>query len=933
MLAAASVLAQERPLPPGSRPTRTPVEGIGTDSVRIGPARNAGRPPFDSLPPAGQAGLVARSANLDSITISPDALEDQVEYSAQDSMYFDIKNKQIHLYGGAEVKMQDMTVKANYILIDWKENTMTAEGQRLPGPGGGWLGRPQFTQGDQDFFAGKVRYNFKTYKGIIYDSQTNQEGMNIVSEKGKFFGAGNDTTKHNVIYNKNGIITTCDLEHPHFGINASKMKVVQDKVAVVGPSNLVIGDIPTPLWLPFGFFPMKIGRKTGLIFPRNYEYSEAWGFGLENVGYYLPINDNMDLQLTSDIYLKGTFRIHALSNYRKRYKHNGQANLDFSYQRVEDDSARISFTPAFGIQWNHSQDSKAHPYRSFGGNINLQTGDYQRNNRTDASARFTSSLSSNMSYRQRFDKPFDLSAAFNHSQNTQTRNVTISFPTVNFQTQTLYPFKRKVKTGGEKWFERIQMRYSSEAKNQLTAKDTTLFRPGILDSLEYGVRHNVTSSTSFNLLKYFTFSPSATYKEVWYFKTQDKTFDPTLTIVYDTIYNEDSTEFIIENDTTRFGTINTEEIAGFKPLRQFNTGISMSTKVFGTLLFKRGKVRGLRHVITPTFGFNYTPDYTNPDWGYFKEVQRDLREDEKLRYSIFDNNRLGGFEQPSTGGKQMALNYGFSNLFEAKIFQKRDSTLKNIKLFNSIGVNGSYNFAADSLQWSTVSIGGNTNFFNSLTSFRFNVVLDPYDFNRKTGARINQLLKESTGQYLRLSTWSVNLGTNLTVDRLRDLIKGEDTDKKVANQPPASRPGDGGRGGSTETTVADVLTNQEDFLSLFEDFSIQHNFALGQRYYPQAGKDSIAVTAHTISSRGSIKLTQNWNIIVGNFGYDFQDKKITYPDFAFARDLHCWEMGVSWQPQFGSYSFFIRVKPGKLDFINIPYGKRIQDTGGLGRRF
>ncbi|MCC6725775.1 MAG: hypothetical protein IT258_14795, partial [Saprospiraceae bacterium] len=193
MLAAVAGMAQERPLPPGGQPTgRPPIQGIGTDSVRIGPARNSGRPPGDSQPPSGapSTGPIVRSSNLDSIIISPDALEDQVDYSAVDSMYFDIKNKQIHLYGQAEVKMQDLTVKANYILIDWKLNEMTAEGQRLPG--GEWLGRPEFTQGDQKFFSGKVRYNFKTYKGIIYDSQTNQDGLNIVGERGKFFGAGND---------------------------------------------------------------------------------------------------------------------------------------------------------------------------------------------------------------------------------------------------------------------------------------------------------------------------------------------------------------------------------------------------------------------------------------------------------------------------------------------------------------------------------------------------------------------------------------------------------------------------------------------------------------------------------------------------------------------------------------------------------------------
>jgi hypothetical protein len=878
------------------------------------------RPPAHTIPTLGGPKPIAPSSSLDSVTISKDALEDQIDYTAADSMYFDIKNKQIHLYGQAEVKFQKMTLQANYILIDWKENTMSAEGKRLPNST--WLGKPHFTDGSQDFTTASMKYNYKTYKGIIHDAQTMQEGMNIVGEKGKFFGVGNDTTKRNVIYNKNAIFSTCDLEHPHFGIRSNKQKIVQDKVAVVGPCNLIIGDIPTPLWLPFGFFPLKLGVRTGLIFPQNYEYSEAWGFGLERVGYYFPINDKVDLQLTSDIYLKGTFRLHALSNYKKRYKYNGRINLDFAYQRSEDAKGVITYQPSGGLQWTHNQDAKAHPYRTFGGNINIQTGNYQRRNRTDAASRLSSSLSSNMSYRQRFDKPFDLSATFSHSQNTNTRDVTISFPTLNFQTQNLYPFKRKIKTGGEKWYERIQMRYTGEARNQFTAKDSTLFTKMTLDSAKFGVRHNVTTSTSFNILKYFNISPSVNYKEVWYFKTQDKRFDPT--IIYtptDTIFSEeDSTIYQVLYDTT-YGRIITDEMWSFKPLRQFNAGASMSTKLFGTLLFKRGRVRGLRHVITPTVGFNYSPDYTNPDWGYFKTVQKDLRDDELLRYSIYNNNRISGFDQPSTGGKQMALNYGFNNLFEAKIFSKRDSTFKNIKLFNGISVSGSYNFAADSLKWSTVGITGNTGFFNNLSSFRFNVTMDPYDFNRKTGGRINQLNLNTNGKLLHLSSWSMTLTTNLTVERLRDFIQGKDTDKKIANQP---RPEAG-----TEPDLTN-LQGPEDFLSLFENFTIAHNFTVGQRYYTATGKDSIAITTHTISSRGSIKLTPNWNIYVGNFGYDFQSKRITYPDFSFARDLHCWEMGVSWQPQFGSYSFFIRVKPGKLDFINIPYGKRIQDSRGFG---
>ncbi len=862
----------------------------------------AGLSPVDSTAPFN------RKEKIDSIKIAPNDLEEPVDYSAVDSMYFDIKNKQTHLYGQAEVKFQEMSIKAHYILINWKEKLIIAEGRK--NSLGEWTGKPTFTQGDESFTASRMLYNFETYKGIVYGGQSVQEGMNVVGEKGKFIGSGKDTTKQTIIYNQNAIFSTCDLEHPHFGIRSSKQKIVKDKVAVVGPSNLVIGDIPTPIWLPFAFFPLKLGQRTGLIFPQGYEYSDNWGFGLEGVGWYFPMGQYWDLSLTSDIYLKGTFRIHGASNYRKRYKYSGNAAISIAYLRTEV-KGEPHYTPSISLRWSHNQDSKAHPYRSLGGSINFQTSDYQRQNQTDAQSRLQSSISSNMNFRQRFDKPFDLSASFSHSQNTNTRDVTISFPTLNFQTQSLYPFKRKVKTGGERWYERVQMRYTSEVRNQFTAKDSTIFTQKTLDEAKFGIRHNLNASTSFNMLKYFTISPSANYKEVWYFKTLQKEFDPAPIIKYDTIPSPGGDEPPqILADTTSYGQVTDLEKFGFKPFRSYNAGVSMSTKIFGTLLFRKGKLRGLRHVITPTVGLNYSPDYTNPDWGYFKSVRHDLRTDEEILYNIFENNRLSGFEVPSTSGRQMNVSYGFGNLFEAKVFSKRDSTLKNIKLFNSIQVGGNYNLAADSLNWSTVSISGNTNLFNGISSLRLGVILDPYDFDRKTGRRLNKFWFDSTNRPLRFASWNMNLSTNITVARLRDLIKGVNTDQRVANEPRRE-------GGSVQ--------EQEDFLSLFENFRIAHNITLQQQYNPKSGRDTIIISSNSIYSSGDIKLSPNWSIGVGNFGYDFQSRRITYPDFYFTRDLHCWIMGLSWQPLYRTYNFFIKVKPGNLDFINIPYRKGIQD--------
>jgi hypothetical protein len=293
-------------------------------------------------------------------------------------------------------------------------------------------------------------------------------------------------------------------------------------------------------------------------------------------------------------------------------------------------------------------------------------------------------------------------------------------------------------------------------------------------------------------------------------------------------------------------------------------------------------------------------------------VRTDTRNEEETIYNIFENNRLGGFETPSYTGKQMAFTYGFSNLFEAKIFSKRDSTDKKIPIFRSLNIGGNYNFAADSLNWSIVSVSGNTSFFNGITTFRFNANFDPYERNPQTGARTKQTYLDSRGRLLRFDTYSLGVNTNMTVGRLRDLIKGINTDQRVANQPPTPSPEEG-------------LLKGQDLLSLFEDFTISHNFTVQRRFDTRIKQDTTVISANSVNTRGHIQLTDNWSITVGNIGYDFQSKELTYPDFGFYRDLHCWELGFNWQPHYGTYSFYLKVKPGKLDFINIPYRKNIQD--------
>lgn len=911
---------------------------ISEDSTGIVP------PNFNQNSPINTPSIATDTFKLDvtSIDISEDGVDEQIEYNSKDSMFFDIQNKKILLWGEAIVKYQTMTIEAAHIVIDWENNTMYAEGRE---EGKNVIGKPKFVEKETSFDSDRMTYNFKTQKGIIHQAITKQEGMNVVGQKTKFIGGDDkDTTQTDVIYSKNAIFTTCDHDHPHFGIRSRKQKVVPDKVVVIGPSNVEIAGIPTPLVLPFGFFPLKQGRRTGLIFPQNYQYNITDGYGLDGVGWFFPINDYMNLTVTGSIYFRGTFGVNAATQYRRNYKYNGRLNLGY-FRRRSEIEGRSVFNPSYSLVWSHNQDSKAHPYQSFGGSVNVQTSNFRSQTENDAQSVLQSTLSSNLAYSYNFPGPFKLSTSFRHSQNTQTRRMTINFPDVNFQTETLYPFKNENRGGNqEKWYEKISFRYVGEARNTFTTTDTTLFSQQTIDDARYGVRHSVTPSMSFTVAKYFNVTPSVNYKEIWYFQSVNKTFDANDLVIDTTIFinPEDSTDIQITFDTLQYGSVNTDIVNGFQPFRQFNAGVSVNTQLFGTMLFKKGFLRGLRHVAKPNISFNFSPDYTNPDWGYFKSVRTDLREDEETEYGIFEQ---GIYDKPSRSGRQMALSYGIQNIFEAKIFSKRDSTSKNIKLLRNLSVRGDYNFAADSLQFSQVRVSGQTSFFNNITNLTFNLTYDPYDADSTRTRRINTFYHDNTGKYLRFVQSDFRLSTRLTIKKIRDFFKGKDTEADpttVSNPNNRSRlNGDNDNGfgatlkdgGPPKGNRSPTAKPSESLLDLFENFSINHNFTVTRSFIN--GVDTTRVSTHSIDMRGQLAISENWNINVGNIGYDFLSKQVTYPSLGFSRDLHCWEMGVQWAPQRDAYAFYIRVKPGKLDFLSIPYNKGSAGSGfgGAASRF
>ncbi len=877
----------------------------------------------DSIPgrsfPGPAPATNVRTVNLDSVNIASDGLDEVIDYNAEDSMRFDVANKVVYLYGNAVVTYNTMKMTANYIEFDMENSLVTAAG--YADSSGTLSGYPVFEEKDQKFEAKKVRYNFKTSKGIIYEATTTERDLYVLGNKAQWLGEdAKENRKTDIVYSEDAIFTTCSHPEPHFGIRSRKQKVIPNDVVVVGPSNLEIGGVPSPLWLPFAFFPLKQGPRTGLIFPRNYEFSERWGFGLQDVGWYFPINDYMDLTVTGRIYTRGTWGIRANTKYRKRYKYNGNFTFDY-WDRRQEQLAQTLSQKSFIIQWTHNQDPKAHPTNRFSSSVNIQTNNSQQLNNNDAERVLNNTLASTISFSKTFPgKPYTLTMSMNHSQNNQTRQVAVTLPRMSFNINRIYPFRRKNAPSSEeeKWFEKITFQYKGDMQNQFTATDTTLFSQETLESTRFGVRHALNSNASFRVFKYFNLTPTIDYSENWYIDRTRKVLDEVYEV--DSIFGQTvpgEEPELLELDTTQYGEIVTMREFGWNPLRRFNTSLSLGTQIFGVRQFNKGKIRGIRHIIKPSLAFNYTPDYTSDRFGYFDFVDSDLRpsENDPIRYSLFES---GVYDMPSDAGRIMGLSYTINQIFEGKFWSKRDSSIKDFKFFDNIFVRGNYNFAADSLQWSTVNINGTTRLFGGITTFNFSSAFDPYAID-ENGRRINVFQKQTGGGYLRYINTNLRFNTGMTVKSLMELITGKKDKNEDSRSPAANRDTPPTLPQQQPASVSQAVASGEGLLELFSNWRISHNLIM------ESNPDTFFIRTNSIQTNGSIQLTPKWSVRFGNISYDFKAKALVYPTLGFYRDLHCWQMGMDWFPERGTFTFFLRVKPGSLDFIKVPYGRGNQD--------
>jgi hypothetical protein len=833
------------------------------------------------------------------IQFSPDSLKAPLQYNAKDSMIYDFLQKKIFLYGTAEVIYENYELKSGYIELDF--NTYTAKAEGFTDSLGRRTEDPFFSDGNQKFDARKIEYNFRSKKGKVYDASTEQGDGYFLSKETKFVSKDADSTMtDDVIYSGGCTYTTCNHRHPHFGIRTSKAKVIPNKLIVVGPSYLEIMGTPTPLVLPFGFFPITQTRRSGLIMSTNFDFSPVWGPGIRGIGYYFGISDHVDLAITGDFYTRGTFRVNATSNYNKLYKSNGSFSVGYAITKADErGTPGYSRSQDFNLRWTHSQSPKSHPSQNFSASVNFGTSNFYRNTTTTANTALQSTLQSNISWSKRFiGTPFSLALGASHSQNTSNRVMTITLPKTTLTMNQIFPLKRKNPIGQDRWYERIGLSYNMTANNQFQVIDSVLFQPdgfsNALKEAKYNVTHAPNLNMSFKILKHINVQPNISYREYWYFYANEQNFDPSIIVNSDTTFDTETGAIETISFDTTFGKIENIRDYGFSAVRDFSAGVSMNTQLYATGTFNLGRLQKVRAILRPNVGVSWRPDYSNDFWGYYGQVQTDTRYPD-----VF--NRYARFDVVPGAGQQSLLNYSLNVRMEGKMKKSKRDTVgtdryRNFVIINNANVSSSYNMAADSLKMSPVNLNANTTLFK-IVNATLNMTYDPLAADKNTNRRIDTYEWSQNQRLMRLTQASLNLSTGLTAQNLKAIFKPNEIPKAV--DPKQQR--------------------QNAEFQILQSLNLNYNLRFARQYVE--GRDSLLITANELALSANINLSKGWSIGIPRIGYDFNKKRITYPDFTFSRNLHCWEMGLSWQPEPKTWNFFLRVRPGSLGFINLPMRK------------
>lgn len=802
--------------------------------------------------------------------LAKNALESTIEFAAEDSLVLKIPDKTATLYGkGSTTHYQQNDITSPIISFDQHSGDIMA--YMTLDSNGKVIARPSYKSEDFTSESDSFRFNMKTGKGLTKGTYTQQGEMYVYGEAIK-------KVSNDVFFAKRGRFTTCNLDTPHFAFVSNKIEFITNKIAITGPVHPEFEGVPIPIYLPFGIFPLSQGRHSGLIAP-NFVTNEQRGLGLEGLGYYKVIGEYWDVILRTSIYSYGGWSVNLNPRYSKRYHYNG--NLSFDLQHF---NFNFKGDPDFvknrswNLRWSHNADTKSRPGVTFSANVNAGSSSYNSFKPDDPFLNVSNSMSSSIRYSKNWKgKPFNLTLAANHNQNTNRKQITIDFPSVNFTMNTIYPFRKKESAGDAKWYENIGFGYSLNARSTSTFYDTVKNKPllqQMLDTLQWGAQHNFPISLSLPPMGVVQLSPSVSFRETW--------------------FQVKSTKYYNAAKDTLF----TKTQQGFYAARQMAFGISASTRIFGMFAptNKNSRLIGIRHELRPSISASYQPDFQKKNYYYLTDSTG-----RRTQYSYFESryNLYGPFSPGEFGG----LSYSIENNLSMKVKNRKDTSenaTKKIPLIDALSINGSYNFLADSLKFSPISMNASTNLFGkiSVTAFAsFNL----YEVN-DSGTVINTLIWKHRPLSLgRLETANLSISSSF-----------QGGNKKTGEQPglkaDSYQPGNGYSLDEYNQEAAYIRTHPGEFADFNIPWSVNFSYSLtlSKHFLQDFGFKS--TISQNVNFGGSLNLTPKWQLNV-NASYNISLGQLNPFTTSISRDLHCWQMSITVVPTGAWRSFSINISP------------------------
>lgn len=791
---------------------------------------------------------------------------DAVVHSRAENIRNDIPRRMSFLTTKAAVTYRDMQVEADYISIDWNTGNIFARGKT---DAEGRLQEPVVTmQGGKKYETDQFSFNFKTMQAIAYNARTEESEGVIVAQKTKkvndsvyFMRRGMYTTDEYFIKKKDSVAD--------YHLLAPDIKLIRGKNAsqvITGPVQMYIEQVPTPLIMPFAILPITDKRSAGILIP-SFGERQDMGFFLNGLGYYQPLGDHFDVKLLADLYTKGSWNLRPEVNYKKNYRYSGNFSAEAGTTvRGIRGLADYSKSGTYRIGWRHQQDPKANPYLNFSASVDIVSQKFY-NNTVNNNYFFNQNAlntqqNSSVSITKRFlTLPLYITGSASYSQNFATNFVNLRLPQLTVAVNQFYLFKPKNGGAREGLLENLTVNTGLNFSNYVNAQSQEMFTKGMWDKMQTGAQNNLALSTNTTLARYFTLSLSANANNVLSTKTLSRAYDP--------VKNE-----IVNNYRNK--------IAGFST---FSTSASLQTTLYGLLNFKKSSaVQAIRHMMTPSIGFTYSPDFGSPSWGYYRHYYD--ASGAMTPYSIFE----GGVYGAPASGLVQSLGFNIGNNIEMKVRSKSDSAgVKKVKIFESLNISGGYNFAAKDYKWSMINVSGQTSLFDSRLSVNTSLVVDPYKTNYDEYG-----IGTRTTRFGGFGIQGFNVQMSVP---LSDAIFGE-------REKPESRY-------QTRGAIRNenYFFDEENYARFSQPWTL--NINANYAYYRSSTRFGNEVAS--VGLDGSVKLTPYWNINYST-NYDLASGKIGYTRLGFNRDQRSFLITFNWVP-FGAYKvydFFIGIKANIL---------------------